>query len=69
MPVLFSAHMVIWVYAPEAATSSPVPSPNRTRLRSLRCVFGVRYASSPMIGFTPAAVPFFQNSYAPNRLP
>jgi hypothetical protein len=33
-------------------TSSPVPSPNWTRFRSLRWVLGVRYASRPMIGRT-----------------
>ena len=34
-----------------------------------RLVPGVTYASTPMIGFTPAAVACFQKSYAPNRYP
>ena len=46
----------MWVKAPPPETSSPLfaPfwSPQRTRLRSLRWVFGVTYASSPTIGLT-----------------
>ncbi len=57
------------VYAPDPDTSSPPPSPQRTRVLSVRCVRGVRYASVPMIGLIPASVAVRQKSNAPNMLP
>ena len=46
MPAVFSDHSVMWVNAPPPETSSELlefgpPSPQRTRLRSLRWVLGV----------------------------
>ena len=71
--MVFSAHIVMWVNAPPPETSSPFAaafaSPQRTRLRSLRWVLGVTYASSPTIGLTPVPLDALWNSYAPNRLP
>ena len=57
------------VYAPDPDTSSPPPSPQRTRVLSERWVPGVRYASVPMIALTPWACDCFQKSNAPNVLP
>ena len=47
MPSVDVASNVMWVYAPPPDTSSPLDcpflaSPQRTRLRSLRWVLGVR---------------------------
>jgi hypothetical protein len=64
--VVDSAHIVMCVNAPPPETSSPfevaLPSPQRTRLRSLRWVLGVTYASSPMIGLTPVPLDALWNS-------
>lgn len=70
-PSLLRAHNVMCVYEPRAETSSPawLASPQRTRVESNRDVPGVTYASTPMMGFTPAAVACFQKSYAPKRYP
>ena len=69
MPSVVAASIVMCVYAPEPETSSPPPSPQRTRVRSVRWVPGVRYASVPMIGLMPASVAVRQKSKAPNMLP
>ena len=41
MPVVFSANIVMCVYDPAPETSSPPPSPQRTRVLSDRWVPGV----------------------------
>ena len=69
MPSVVSAHMVMWVYAPPPDTSSREPSPQRTRERSVRCVPGVRYASTPMMGLMSWALAWRQKSKAPKRKP
>src|SRR6218665_2238806 len=71
MPSVLSESRVMWVYEPEPDTSSSplAPLPHRTRVLSVRWVPGVRYASVPMMGFTPCRVAFFQKSNAPNILP
>ena len=42
MPVVVSAHIVMWVNAPPPDTSSSPPPDHLTRVRSPRGVFGVR---------------------------
>jgi hypothetical protein len=69
MPWVVSASSVMWVKAPPPDTSLGPPSAQRTRLRSYRDVPGVRYASMPMIGFTPAFFAFSWNSQAAWRFP
>ena len=71
MPAVSSASRVMCVYAPDPETSSSFWSglPQRTRVRSVRCVPGVTYASMPIIGFTPWAWAADANSNAPNVLP
>ena len=60
--------MVMWVYAPPPETSSSPPSAHLTRFFS-NLDSGATYASIPIIGFTPAAIAFLLNSYAPKTFP
>ncbi len=69
-PSLFRAQMVLWVYAPDAETSSFFWCgwPHRTRLVLVR-ESGATYASMPITGVMPAAVACLWNSAAPYMLP
>ena len=71
MPSVLWLHIVMCVYAPEPETSSLFCSgvPHATRDLSLRWVPGVTYASSPMIGLTPAAFAAFEFYNAAKVLP